>query len=57
MKRCSNCFQTKPVDQFYVKRGYGHQSRCKLCNREVCYVWANRHKPWKIERYFQVKEI
>lgn len=35
MKKCSNCFQTKPLDDFYVKRPSGHQSRCKACNTEV----------------------
>lgn len=43
MKKCSNCFETKPVTEFYVKHTKlkdgtirpGHQSRCKACNPEV----------------------
>lgn len=33
-KKCSNCFQVKPVSEFYRKLD-GYQSRCKACNAEV----------------------
>lgn len=55
MRRCSNCFQIKPLRDFYRKKN-GYQSRCKPCNAEVHYCWANRYKPEKIERYFEMKE-
>lgn len=53
-KRCSNCFELKPVDQFYRKLDR-HQSRCKQCNNEVCFAWRNRHRPKKLERYFETR--
>jgi hypothetical protein len=34
-RRCSNCFQTKPLSAFYRKLDR-YQSRCKACNTEVC---------------------
>lgn len=55
MKKCSNCFRVKALSEFYVKRGYGHQSRCKSCNAEVCYVYANKRRPHYIERYLDRK--
>ncbi len=33
-KPCSNCFQVKPLAEFYKKLS-GFQSRCKACNAEV----------------------
>lgn len=33
-KKCSNCFQVKPLEAFYRKLR-AHQSRCKACNAEV----------------------
>jgi hypothetical protein len=53
MKRCNNCFETKPLTEFYVKRGFGYQSRCKKCNAEIGYVYKNKNRPDKIERYFE----
>lgn len=54
-KKCSNCFQTKPVSEFYRKKNR-YQARCKGCNAEVCFVYRNRFKPEKIDQYFEVKE-
>lgn len=34
VKKCSNCFKTKPVSEFYRKLNH-YQSRCKACNAEV----------------------
>lgn len=43
MKKCSNCFQLKPLTDFYVKRAQNsYQSRCKKCNPEVCKAYAKR---------------
>jgi len=58
-KKCGNCFKIKPISEFYVKRyrdRVGTQSRCKSCNKEVCYVWRNKARPWKIERYLDTGE-
>lgn len=33
-KRCGNCFQTKPVTEFYKKLD-GYKWNCKACNPEV----------------------
>lgn len=50
MKKCSNCFQLKPLTEFYVKRWKGkeaHQSRCKACNAEVVRGYRRRKQhPW-----------
>ncbi len=54
MKKCSNCFQVKPLDAFYRKLNR-HQSRCKQCNAEVVYSYANKHRPDKIEKYFELQ--
>jgi hypothetical protein len=39
-KKCANCFQVKPITDFYLKRFPGRpeyrQARCKVCNKEVC---------------------
>lgn len=56
MKRCSNCFQYKPLDQFYRKLTY-YQSRCKGCNAEVVYSYHYKHKLDKIEKYFEKKDL
>lgn len=48
MKKCSNCFQLKPLTEFYVKRPNGHQSRCKSCNAEV----VAAYKKAKFQRDF-----
>lgn len=55
MKRCSNCFQEKPLDQFYKKLDR-YQARCKSCNTEVCFVYRNRKRPRKVEAFFAKKE-
>lgn len=34
-KKCTNCFQLKPLTEFYRKLKR-HQARCKDCNAEVC---------------------
>jgi hypothetical protein len=54
-KKCSNCFQVKPISEFYRKCDR-HQSRCKSCNAEVCFVYRNRLRPKKIEAYLERKE-
>lgn len=45
-KKCSNCFKVKPWGEFYMrKRPTGEtfpQSRCKVCNAEVCAGWKLR---------------
>lgn len=42
MKKCSNCFKEKPLNEFYLKRPTGFQSRCKACNNEVCKGYRKR---------------
>lgn len=45
LKRCSNCFETKPVSEFYVCRTKkNYQSRCKACNNEVVRGYYHRKK-------------
>ena len=53
-KVCGNCFQTKPVSEFYRKRASrdGLQNECKSCRTEICYAWVNRNNPKKLEKYF-----
>jgi len=51
-KKCSNCFKVKATSEFYKKKDK-HQSRCKACNSEVCFVYQNKNKPEKIEKYFK----
>lgn len=46
-KKCSNCFQLKHNDKFYVKRANNkitRQSRCKACNNEVVQGYKLRKK-------------
>lgn len=43
MKKCSNCFEVKSLDQFYRKLDR-HQSRCKDCNAEVVRGYQNRKR-------------
>lgn len=43
MKRCSNCFQKKPLTEFYRKLA-STQSRCKSCNAEVVRGYAVRRR-------------
>lgn len=40
-KKCSNCFEVKPVNNFY-KKLQSYQSRCKECNAEVVRGYAKR---------------
>ena len=49
-KKCSNCFDSKPVSEFYVKRPSGYQSRCKKCNPEVCKGYRERKKREVIDK-------
>jgi hypothetical protein len=63
MKKCSNCFQSKPLSEFYVKRspgyrnGVGYQSRCKTCNAEVVRGYALRKRRHLIaERWQKIRE-
>lgn len=46
MKKCSNCFQQKPLTEFYTKKEksgkIGRQSRCKACNAEVVRGYKQR---------------
>lgn len=51
MKKCSNCFKQKPVEEFYTKRYRlggklyeRYQSRCKSCNAEVVRFYANKRR-------------
>jgi hypothetical protein len=60
MKKCSNCFQTKPLEDFYVKRDKNanknkvyRQSRCKECNPEVCAGYRERAR-WNLEIPFRL---
>lgn len=54
-KKCSNCFQVKPLDQFYRKLNR-HQSRCKLCNAEVVRGYMQRRKEARIaERWRKLR--
>lgn len=53
-KKCSNCFEEKPLNEFYVKREKQgryvyRQSRCKACNPEV--VASYRKQRRERERY------
>lgn len=45
MKKCSNCFQHKPLNAFYTRVMRGKikpQSRCKKCNAEVVAGYKRR---------------
>lgn len=57
-KVCGNCRETKPLTEFYLKRASsdGHQNECKACRTEICYAWANRNRPEKLERYFNERD-
>jgi hypothetical protein len=36
-KKCSNCFQIKPLSAFYTRKAHdGYQTCCKACKPEVC---------------------
>lgn len=48
MKKCSNCFQFKPLDEFYRKLD-GHQARCKACNAEVVSGYRERLRRGEIK--------
>lgn len=51
MKKCSNCFQFKPLDEFYRKID-GHQARCKACNAEVVRGYRERLRRGEIKRRY-----
>lgn len=42
-KKCSNCFQIKPLSEFYRKLKR-YQSRCKACNAEVVRGYMERKR-------------
>lgn len=50
-KKCSNCFKTKPVEEFYRKL-HSYQSRCKECNPQVVKGYKNRLDQKKRDEYF-----
>lgn len=48
MKRCRDCDEWKPADEFYLRRsGTSHFSYCKLCSADR---WRERNQRQKIER-------
>lgn len=48
-KKCSNCFQVKPISEFH-RKGNGYQSRCKdPCNNEVARAWRKKAQERKIK--------
>jgi hypothetical protein len=54
IRKCSNCFEFKPLTEFYRKRD-GHQYRCKVCQPEVARSYARRARgvedtPVNVER-------
>jgi hypothetical protein len=54
-RKCGNCFQVKPVTEFYPKRPFNskptYQSRCKACNSEVVKGWKMRKKQREMEAF------
>lgn len=45
MRKCSNCFESKPLAEFYTRKGKGsdgYQLRCKACNAEVVAGYRRR---------------
>lgn len=52
-KKCGNCFQIKPVTEFYKKLN-GYQWNCKACNAEVKYGYYDR-KRTKMRDYYDEK--
>jgi hypothetical protein len=41
MRKCNNCFQIKPLTEFYKKKA-GHQYACKSCAKELVYGYRLR---------------
>lgn len=54
--KCSNCFQIKPISEFYQK-GDGYQSRCKACNNEVCSAYREKARKDKIAKGWRDLEM
>lgn len=56
VKKCGNCFKTKPLDEFYIIKSSnkkdGRQNECKRCRTEICYVYNNFDKPKRLDLYF-----
>lgn len=48
-RKCSNCFQVKPVSEFYRKLR-GHQCRCKACQPEVQRAWYRRSRAKALQK-------
>jgi hypothetical protein len=42
MKKCINCYETKPLTEFYPKSQIYYQSWCKQCAPEVQKAWKKR---------------
>lgn len=48
VKRCSNCWETKPVTEFYPQRARkGYMGYCKLCARK-------RNKEWRVANHDRI---
>lgn len=50
VKRCSNCFELKPLSDFYRKLSH-FQARCKQCNNEVCAGYRERVRYKSTKKY------
>ena len=51
MKPCSTCKETKPLAEFYFRRGrQTHVARCKQCSNEYAAKWRQRN-PNRYEKY------
>lgn len=50
MKQCRVCNETKPLDDFYIKRTNkdGFQTECKTCHNKMVMDWRkkNPHRSW-----------
>lgn len=59
-KTCSNCKETKPVDEFYVDRTKsskdGYRSHCKTCIAEYVIKSKQRRSDFKKKYYLDNKE-
>ena len=56
-KRCFQCRETKPLNDFHVSRASsdGRNSRCKLCNTAQAAAWRKQNPDRYLDRYLRRK--
>ena len=59
-KICSRCKKEKSIKEFYLdkRKKDGLYPYCKLCHRDICNNWANKHgglKKWQREYNVKIK--